>query len=236
MKPELRNKIPPIPNLSPVEAAKYVEFYSYLKYYDFGPYYVDDLVLEGIRLLTLDTVNCEMSNNKRPKLTDYINGYFHNGEIPFNQPKCFIWATYEAQNATGISTTYNPMVKESSLHEILERHGKKRGLDLFMGEEQAHFLHNNYHYLVNHCVLLPGNHIIESMGVINVKDLTTDDQKLMAFIKDKKNKPYTSRGEFSVWVKLSGATDTFGVYHKGESMLLYDLLQKQKVLMTSKPM
>jgi len=32
----------------------------------------------------------------------------------------------------------------------------KDGSHPFMGEEQAHFLHNNYQYLVNQCVLLPG--------------------------------------------------------------------------------
>lgn len=233
MKTILKYKKPLFPHYTASQAFKYAENFKYLEHYNFGPYYVDDIYLTNVKILVIEVFNGAFNRNSKPLFNDYINTWHSDRDFPAETGH-FIWVTYEEDVTNPITGIIEQIRKEGSLCDVLQHKSKSCCVEIFMDQTQAELVLNKFKYLVGNCVLLPDYFIVESMEILTIKDWVRDDPELADFIKKKKNASIFSKGDYTVSVKITNTTDISGNSNRGKNILLYDLLQKYQVLMTSK--
>lgn len=232
MKQKLHHKKPLQSNLTLSQAIAYIEFYHYLEHYNFGPYYIDDMILPGIKVLCLEHIDTAFNIKGKPALVEHLNKWYPDRHFYPENATHIVWVTYQS-NENCANGQIKAVVSEASLYQLLHQNGESLNLQYTMRLEQAEQIYNHFLPLVDKCVLIPGYYLIKAINIINIKQLP-EDSPLNEFVKSRKNKHLLAQGDYSVIAKICSDADINGSYTNVKYYFLYDLLNKYQVKLNSR--
>lgn len=210
-----------------------MEYYRYLEHYNFGPYYLDSLTLKDIRIVCLEHIDAAFKIKNKPLLEAYVNRRYPDKSFFPSNATNIIWITYErvCDNGNGNTTL---ITCEGSLTELLEKYKQVIKSEHILSSQDATKLVEHFSYLVNNCIVLPGNYILTDMRMVSLSEINDMTPTTVAiFAKDKHNKKLIKPDSFAVIATISADAGENG-YNYTKDWFLCDLLDQHKIKMIAK--